>query len=245
MRIQFVGCGDAFGTGGRFNTCFHLVGERTNLLIDCGASSMVALKRCAIDRNLIDTILLSHFHADHFGGIPFFILDAQFVSRRSRPLTLVGPPGLRDWYARAMETAFPGSSTTQQKFDLSFREVEIGRAVEIGSVRATPFHVRHDDRAGPCLAYRIAAEGRVIAFSGDTEWTETLIGVGREADLFICEAYARDRVIRAHMSLALLEAHLPEIRPKRLVLTHLSEEMLVYAGKLPYQTAEDGLVIEL
>jgi ribonuclease BN (tRNA processing enzyme) len=112
-------------------------------------------------------------------------------------------------------------------------------------VRATPFHVRHDDRAGPCLAYRLEVEGLVIAFSGDTEWTETLIEVGREADLFICEAYARDRVIRAHMSLALLERHLPEIRPKRLVLTHLSEEMFAYAGKLPYQTAEDGLIIEL
>ena len=245
MRIQFVGCGDAFGTGGRFNTCFHLLGERTNLLIDCGASSMIALKRCAIDRGTIDTILLTHFHADHFGGIPFFILDAQFISRRTRPLTLVGPPGLRDWYARAMETAFAGSSATQQKFDLSLREVEVGQPIEIGSVQAIPFHVRHDDRAGPCLAYRIAAEGRVIAFSGDTEWTETLIEVGRDADLFICEAYARDRAIRAHMSLALLEQHLPEIRPKRLILTHLSEEMFAQANQLPYQIAEDGLVIEL
>jgi ribonuclease BN (tRNA processing enzyme) len=245
MHIQFVGCGDAFGTGGRFNTCFHLVGEQTNLLIDCGASSLVALKRCAIDRNLIDTILLTHFHADHFGGIPFFILDAQFVSKRSRPLTLVGPPGLREWYARVLEAAFPGSSTTQQKFDLSLREVEIKKAIDVGGVRVTPFHVRHDDRAGPCLAYRLAVEGRVIAFSGDTEWTETLIEVGREADLFICEAYARDRAIRAHMSLALLERHLPEIHPKRLILTHLSEEMLAYAGKLPYQMAEDGMVIEL
>jgi ribonuclease BN (tRNA processing enzyme) len=245
MRIQFVGCGDAFGTGGRFNTCFHLLGEKTNLLIDCGATSMVGLKRFAIDRNRIDTILLSHFHADHFGGIPFFILDAQFVSRRDRPLTLVGPPGLRDWYARVMETAFPGSSTTQQKFELSLREVEIGQAAEIGSMRVIPFHVRHDDRAGPCLAYRIAVEERVIAFSGDTEWTDTLIEVGRDADLFICEAYARDRAVRAHMSLALLERYLPEIHPKRLVLTHLSEEMLAHSGEVPHQIAEDGLVIEI
>jgi ribonuclease BN (tRNA processing enzyme) len=245
MRIQFVGCGDAFGTGGRFNTCFHLLGEKTNLLIDCGATSMVGLKRFGIDRNRIDTILLSHFHADHFGGIPFFILDAQFVSRRDRPLTLVGPPGLRDWYARVMETAFPGSSTTQQKFDLALREVEINQAVEIGSMRVMPFHVRHDDRAGPCLAYRIAVEDRVIAFSGDTEWTDTLIEVGRDADLFICEAYARDRAVRAHMSLALLERHLPEIHPKRLVLTHLSEEMFARSGEVPHQIAEDGLVIEI
>jgi ribonuclease BN (tRNA processing enzyme) len=245
MRIQFVGCGDAFGTGGRSNTCFHLLGERTNVLIDCGATSMVGLKRLGIDRNAVDAILVSHFHADHFGGIPFFILDAQFVSRRNRPLTLVGPPGLTDWYARVMETAFPGSSSTQQKFDLSFREVEIGQTMELDSLRVTPLHVRHDDRAGPCLGYRIVVEGRAIAFSGDTEWTDALIELGRDADLFICEAYMREHTIRAHMALKTLEQHLPEIRPKRLVLTHLSEDMLAHRDEVPYPIAEDGMVIEL
>jgi ribonuclease BN (tRNA processing enzyme) len=245
MRIQFVGCGDAFGSGGRFNTCFHLIGERTNVLIDCGASSMVALKRLAIDRNALDTILVTHFHGDHFGGIPFFILDAQFVSQRTQPLTIAGPPGLSNWYARVMETTFPGSSGAKQKFELSLREIEIGKTAEVGSLRVTSFHVRHDDRAGPCFAYRIVVEGRVIAFSGDTEWTDALIEVGREADLFICEAYMREHAIRAHMSLKKLERHLPEIRPKRLVLTHLSDDMLGHRGEVPYQIAEDGMVIEL
>ncbi|HTP91366.1 MAG TPA: MBL fold metallo-hydrolase, partial [Xanthobacteraceae bacterium] len=55
MRLQFVGCGDAFGSGGRFNTCFHLVGDRINALIDCGASSLVALNKFAIERNAVDT----------------------------------------------------------------------------------------------------------------------------------------------------------------------------------------------
>ncbi|MBZ0148102.1 MAG: MBL fold metallo-hydrolase, partial [Pseudorhodoplanes sp.] len=83
MRLQFIGSGDAFGSGGRFNTCFHLTGARTNALIDCGASSLIALKRAGIDRNAIETILVTHFHADHFGGVPFFVLDAQLVAKRS------------------------------------------------------------------------------------------------------------------------------------------------------------------
>ena len=90
MKLQFVGCGDAFGSGGRFNTCFHLTGARTNLLIDCGASSMITLKRLGIAANDIGTILITHFHADHFGGIPFFMLDAQFFSKRTQPLTIAG-----------------------------------------------------------------------------------------------------------------------------------------------------------
>src|SRR4051812_49034518 len=78
MQLQFVGCGDALGCGGRFNTCFHVSGETVNFLIDCGASSLPALKRLAIARDDIDLILITHFHGDHFAGVPFLLLDAQF-----------------------------------------------------------------------------------------------------------------------------------------------------------------------
>jgi len=109
----------------------------------------------------------------------------------------------------------------------------------------TPFHVVHDDRAGPCLGFRFEIEGKVIAFSGDTEWTDVLIEIGREADLFICEAYTRDKPIQTHMALSLLEKHLGQIRPKRLVLTHMSEDMLARRGDVPYETAADGMIVEL
>ena len=71
MQLQFVGCGDAFGSGGQFNTCFHLVGRNLNTLIDCGATSLVAMNKLAINRNAIETILITHFHADHIAGLPF------------------------------------------------------------------------------------------------------------------------------------------------------------------------------
>jgi len=112
MHLQFIGSGDAFGSGGRFNTCFHVIGDQANFLIDCGASSLIALKANNIVLNDIQTIFITHFHADHFGGIPFFILDAQFHSKRIEPLTITGPQGLEEWYEGVMETAFPGSSKT-------------------------------------------------------------------------------------------------------------------------------------
>ena len=58
MQLRFVGCGDAFGSGGRFNTCFHVTGTSVNFLIDCGASSLPALKRHGISREDIDLILI-------------------------------------------------------------------------------------------------------------------------------------------------------------------------------------------
>jgi ribonuclease BN (tRNA processing enzyme) len=245
MQIQFIGCGDAFGTGGRLNTCFHLRGERTNVLIDCGASSLIGLKRFDVDRNAIDAILVTHFHADHFGGIPFFILDAQFVAKRTRPLMIAGPPGLPAWYERWMETAFAGASKTAQKFRLTLMELEIGRLNEVGTVSVTPYPVRHAEPAGPCLGFRIEAEGRVIGFSGDTEWVEELVTIGRDADLFICEAYTRERVVKAHLALATLEQRLPEIRPKRLAITHMSEDMYGRRHEFEPIGAEDGMVVAL
>jgi ribonuclease BN (tRNA processing enzyme) len=245
MHLQFVGCGDAFGSGGRFNTCFHLVGRDINALIDCGATSLVGLNKLAINRNDINTIFITHFHADHIGGLPFFILESNYVLKRQRALTVAGPPGLKSRYADIMETAFSGSTSVEWSFPLTLREMEIGRRSDIGNVRITPFHVMHDDRAGPCLGFRIEAEGKVIAFSGDTQWTDTVADIGRDADLFICEAYTRDKPVVGHMALSLLERHLPQIRPKRLILTHMSNDMLARRGELPYETAEDGMIVEV
>jgi ribonuclease BN (tRNA processing enzyme) len=245
MHLQFVGCGDAFGSGGRFNTCFHLVGRDVNALIDCGATSLVSLNKLAINRNDIDVIFISHFHADHVGGLPFFILEANYVLKRERPLTIAGPPGLKARYAELMEVAFPGTKTLQLRFPLMLRELEVGRRSEIGRARVTPFHVLHDDRCGPCLGFRFEVEGRVIAYSGDSEWTDTLIDIGHQADLFICEAYTRDKPISTHMTLSALERRLGQIRPKRLVLTHMSNDMLARRAELPFETAEDGMIVEL
>jgi ribonuclease BN (tRNA processing enzyme) len=244
MQLQFVGCGDAFGSGGRFNTCFHLVGHGINALIDCGASSLVAMNRLAINRNDIGTIFLSHFHADHFGGVPFFVLEANYVLKRDRPLTIAGPPGLTARYAEAMESAFPGTKNLDLRFALTLRELEIGRRSEVGNMRVTPYPVVHDERAGPCVGYRFEAGSKVIGFSGDTEWTDTVIDIGREADLFICEAYTRDKPVATHMALASLERRLGQIRPKRLVLTHMSNDMLARRAEITFETAEDGMIVE-
>jgi ribonuclease BN (tRNA processing enzyme) len=244
MQLRFIGCGDALGSGGRYNTCFHVTGERVNFLIDCGASSLPALKRQGVAREDIDLILITHFHGDHFGGLPFLLLDAQFT-RRTRPLVIAGPQGIETRLTQLMEALFENSSQTKQRFDLSVVALRPEVARSFGAVTVTPLPVVHGESGGPFLAYRLEAEGRVIAYTADTEWTETLIPLGRDADLLIAEAYTYDKPVKNHLSLKTLQAHLAEIKPKRLVLTHMSDDMLGRLDTLDYEAASDGMVVEI
>jgi ribonuclease BN (tRNA processing enzyme) len=243
MQLRFVGCGDALGSGGRSNTCFHVTGENVNFLIDCGASSLPALKRLGIARDEIELILITHFHGDHFAGLPFLLLDAQF-SRRTRPLVIAGPEGIEMRLTAVMEALFEHSSKTRQRFELAVVSLQPEQARSFGAVEVTPFSVVHGESGGPFLAYRIEAEGRVIAYSADTEWTKTLIPLARDADLFIAESYHYDKIVKNHLSLTTLEAHLDEIRPKRLILTHMSDDMLGRLDTIGHTAAHDGMVVE-
>ena len=85
----------------------------------------------------------------------------------------------------------------------------------------------------------------MIAYSADTQWTDALVPLARGADLFIAEAYTYDKVVKNHLSLATLEAHLADIAPKRLILTHMSDDMLGRLDTLAYTAASDGMVVEL
>lgn len=245
MQVTFVGSGDAFGSGGRFHTCFHVDAGATRFLLDCGASSLIALKRAEIDRNAIDTIFVTHFHGDHFGGIPYFILDAQFFSGRTAPLRIVGPEGVGQWVERAMETAFAGSSSAKRRFELETIEASSGQPLDIDGVNVEAARVRHGPIDGPFLAYRLTVDQKVIAYTGDTEWVDALFDIGRAADLLIAEAYFYDKRVPFHLDLATLKQKLSQIAPKRLILTHMSDDMLRRIDGLCFEVAEDGKVVEI
>ncbi len=243
MRLTFLGSGDAFGSGGRFNTCFYVEADGTNFLVDCGASSLIAMKQCGVDPNAVDTILVTHLYADHFGGLPYLLLDAQFNAKRTRPLTVAGPPGLRARLPEAMEVMFPGSSKTVPKFALTVVELAARTPAQVNGLGVTPYEVNNDGLA-PFFAYRVEVDGKVLAYSGDAEWRDDLIDAGQDADLFICEAYFREKRVPMHLDLKTLEARLPEIRPKRLILTHMTDDMLAALSSVAHEFAEDGKVVE-
>ncbi|MGD2132435.1 MAG: MBL fold metallo-hydrolase [Maricaulaceae bacterium] len=244
MRLQFIGSGDAFGSGGRFNTCMRVERAGGDFLIDCGASSLIAMRRLGVEPNAIRTIFITHLHGDHFGGLPFFLLDAQFYSRRRAPLTLVGPPGFEVRLGQAMEVFFPGSATAARKFETEVLEIGPRETAEINGVSVSAVEVKHACGAPP-LGLRLTCEGKTIAYSGDTEWTDALIELARGADLFVVEALSFDKAIPHHLDYASVRANLDRLGAKRVVLTHMGPEMLARVEEADCEAAEDGMVIQI
>jgi ribonuclease BN (tRNA processing enzyme) len=244
IALRFLGSGDAFGSGGRLQTCLYLSGAPAGpVLVDCGASSLVGLKRAAIDPRTLQWVLVTHLHGDHFAGLPFLVLDGQF-SRRTAPLVVAGPPGVAARVTAAMEVLFPGSSSVPRRFPVEFVELQEGQAASVGPATVRPFAVIHPSGA-PAHALRVEYGGKVVTYSGDTEWTDALVEAAAGADLFVCEAYAFDRAVKFHLDYRTLLAHRKELTCRRLIVTHLGPAMLERAGEAEVEVAEDGLEVVL
>jgi ribonuclease BN (tRNA processing enzyme) len=247
MRLTVIGCGDAFGSGGRCNTCFMVEAGGRTVLLDCGASAPVALKARNVDLNAIDGVILSHLHGDHFGALPFLLLDWQFHQRRERPLTILGPPGTRARLDAACEVLFPRSSRNAWRYPLEVGEIAPGSPCEALGFAIRTAEVAHQSGA-PSTAVRLAGEGRVLCYSGDTEWTDALIDMADGADLFILECYDYARDLAGHMSFATLRHKRASLRAKRIMLTHMNPTMLARCAEARadgYLVAEDGLALEV
>jgi ribonuclease BN (tRNA processing enzyme) len=245
VRATVAGSGDAFGSGGRLQACVHVqpLGREEAVLLDCGASALVGLKRCGLDPNDVTVVAVSHLHGDHFGGLPYLLLDGQF-RHRHRPLHIIGPPGMRQRLEEAMEVLFPDSTRVRRRFATHVHELASGATLDVEQVTVQAFGVDHAAGA-PALGLRLRVAGRVIAYSGDTAWTDTLIELADRADLFVCEAYTSSRRVRYHMELSTLRANLSRLRCARLLLTHPSPDLLAHRSELGLDLADDGTVIEL
>ena len=244
VTLRFIGSGDAFGSGGRLQTCFLVDAPGVRFLIDCGASSMIGLAAQGVDPESIDAIVLTHFHGDHCGGVAFLLLHAMVVSRRKRPLLIAGPPGTQAHIARLMEALFPGSHGLKPRFDLAYVEVEPGHPSPVGKLMVRNWPAVHTAQTEPTIV-RVEVSGRAIAYTGDTAWTSAIEEACDGVDLLVAECYYLDVANRWHMDYATLQAHKGDLKARRIVLTHASEAVLERAGSLKETLAYDGLVITM
>jgi ribonuclease BN (tRNA processing enzyme) len=247
MRLTVVGSGDAFGSGGRFNTCFQVETANATVLIDCGASSLVALKSRGLDLERLDGVVLSHLHGDHFGGLPFLLIEAQHLSRRRRPLVIAGPPGTRARLAAALEVLFPGASATKRRFSWEVVEIEPGRPCDILGHRVVTAEVLHPSGA-PSTAVRFSDGGTTLAYSGDTEWTDALLPIADGAALLIVECSGYAGHIPYHLTWEIIKSRLSDLRARRIMITHMNPAVLAHLDEIRAAgvlIAADGDVLDL
>jgi len=239
LTVTFVGTGDAFGSGGRLQTCIVVDAPEVRFAIDFGATSLPGLRQRGIDPNTLDVILLTHLHGDHCGGVPFLLLDAMLGAKRARPLTIAGPTGTEAHLGRLREALFPGSHAMRpDAFELTYVEVSPGAGLYLDRLSVRTVAARHTRETNP-LALRIEVGARQIAYTGDGELSEELARLVKGVDLLIAESYFYDKPVRWHLNypdIARLDA-------KRIVLTHMHANMLEKAPGVPEECAYDGCVI--
>jgi ribonuclease BN (tRNA processing enzyme) len=244
ITLKIIGCGDAFASGGRFNTCFYLQGDGQHLLVDCGASSLVALKKEAVPLPKITSILLSHLHGDHFGGLPFFILDSIHLQKRKDVLNVIGPVGTEHKTKELTALMYPGTDLDSLDFEIKFLEYQSYEQVNLNGMVIQAFPVMHSEESRP-HGLRITIGGKIFAFSGDTQWTDTLIDLSKDADLFICECNFYHDNGPNHLDYQTLISKHHLFSCKKILLNHLGEEMLDRCSILELHCTNDGQEITL
>jgi ribonuclease BN (tRNA processing enzyme) len=219
LDVFFLGTGNSFAPGGRAFSSFLL---NDHYLFDVGPTVLQQLGRAAISPNDIDLVLVSHFHADHYFGLPFLILDAWHRQRR-RELLIAGPPGIEERTENLLETAFTGLSPKITSFKRRYFEVEDGLKTEIGGLKLRAAEVVHSPDLR-CFAFQASVGGRTITYSGDSTLCDGLLSLVPGADALILECSCGNEPV--HLSPEEVDEVLRHLSPgSRTVLTHLDGKL--------------------
>jgi ribonuclease BN (tRNA processing enzyme) len=247
MQLTVVGCGDAFGSGGRLQSAYLIDTAQGAVLLDAGATVTTGLNRLGRAPNDIPTVVISHLHGDHFAGLIWLFVQAMYVTKRTAPLAIFGPPGIEARFFATAELLFPRCTQVPRKFAISFTEMHAGQPIQTGPLQATAFEVAHPSGA-PSHALRLVHGGKVLAFTGDSQWTESLVPCGAGADLYLMECYQYATAAGPHLSWAVIAPHLDRIGARRVLLTHMAEAMLARQADVSDPRvlfATDGLVVDV
>jgi ribonuclease BN (tRNA processing enzyme) len=183
LDLLFLGSGNAFSEG-RYWSSFLVNGR---YLFDCSPIAVPHLKQCGIALEDIEVIFISHFHGDHYFGLPFLFLEFAEKTHREKDLTIVGPPGVMERTMKVTEAGYANVFRKKDRgYSLSFQEVVDDTSAEIAGMRFVARRVEHVPDL-QSFGYRAEIDGRTIAYSGDSMLCDALVDLGRGADVFVVE----------------------------------------------------------
>lgn len=243
MKLTVLGCGDAFASSGRFNTAFLLEQDGHKVLLDCGASTLIRLKQLGLPVDEIHHIVITHFHGDHYGGLPFLVLSNRLEYQRQYPLHIIGPEGIRERVYQLQEALYPGTTAMLDELDIRWRSYTDAHWLTLDTVEVYARPVTHAPPASP-HGVKIKIGNKVIGFSGDTEWDDHLIDLSEGTDVFILECNFLEHRGPGHLSYREIEEKLPLLKSDRILLTHLGSAVIADAS-IGLERLYDGQVLEI
>ena len=235
--IVFLGRGDAFGSGGYKSASILVELQNKNILLDCGPHALQALKASGRETPQIDWIVITHFHGDHFGGIPYFLLESTFQHQRTKPLTIIGPPGIENVVNELFASLYKRESSKTRPFLIDYKEITPEDPFEEDGILIKAFSMNHTPEA---QGYRLQTNSITIASTGDTGWTENLVPLISDSQLAIVECNFYQSQFETHLNWqeVLKVSHLAE----KTAVIHLGAEMV---AKIHTLIDHKGLLIPL
>jgi ribonuclease BN (tRNA processing enzyme) len=140
MKVHFLGNGGAFNIGLSYSSFII----NNHILIECPPDIIQSLPPNSEDFNKIDTIYISHFHGDHFMGLPFFLINRMF-HQIHLPLNIIGPKGIQGKIIDAINISFGEGSTLIDWIHekINFQEITENNDIKIKNYYIIPFKVNH------------------------------------------------------------------------------------------------------
>lgn len=219
-KALFLGTGDAFGSNGYKSAGIFIELNKKGILLDCGPHTVQSLKKLGKKTDDVDIILISHFHGDHIGGVPFFLLESSIQQRRTKSLTIVGPKSIQNRIKALYESLYEIIGKEPVPFPCHYQEITSGESNNIEDITIRAITVYHKPES---QGYRLESDEISIAYSGDTGWTENLIPLIKDTDLAIIECNFYSEEIDIHLNFRQSLELIPYT--KRLVLTHFGSEV--------------------
>jgi ribonuclease BN (tRNA processing enzyme) len=227
LDLLFLGSGNAFAAQGRAFSSFLLNGR---YLFDCGPTVLQQLAKAGVAPGEIEAVFISHYHADHFFGLPFLLLDAKYGAR-DKDLTIVGPPGIEARTLSLLELGYPGVIDSVN-YERHYVEARDGFAAQVGGLSLTAARVKHVDEF-ECFAYRVEEAGRSLVYSGDTTLCDNLLRLVEGADVVVTECSCND--VPVHLSPSGVEEVARRAGDAKVIVTHLDG--------LQHPTGYEGLIV--
>lgn len=222
MRITFVGTGTCVPTTGRAQPAVLLERKGKKMLVDCGDGTVAQLWKLGIIFWDIDSIFITHYHADHFGGLMFFITALHvavmnYPKRRSKPLYIYGPVGFKKVLNTLRKIMF--HEATKDSYNVV--PVEIRKSMTINGVKVSTFKPEHRKES---IGYRFEFDEKSVVYTGDTAYTERIVEAARNADMLIAECtFPNGKKNDVHLDPQSLGEIATKANAKMVVPVHINE----------------------